>query len=432
MFLCINFLIYSALAFQERKLTKLQDQDSFPGMWFPPTSFSMNKNMTTSGSNLAITDLRSKAADWAANNLQLASSDEQVVISRKYYIIVCGFSDILFSFNDDVSGLHHCYMVKMSNGLEIANSVAQLTLMQNGDWVSNSHSWANTDASKSPLVKRGAGISCADALMSVAKSLKENVDPSTIKATTNGSTTWMDGLSFTTGAVGCQEKLYQTPSELRHVYSLTVPTPSQFLNLMVDKENGQVLGANDWTSHLSFTPNGRLVRRHNLEKRATQKAPTFRVVQLGALDPRTAPTSLVSDPVDFASSPNGWNDGNSQTIGNNVIATENSANEQDIRKIANNGKQAKAQNFNFDFAADDSKQDPAQYVNAAITNAFFLSNRYHDIMNQYGFDEQSGNFQQTNQNGGKDGDPVLALVQDGSGKNNGRQQTIMIHFNIVL
>ena len=43
----------------------------------------------------------------------------------------------------------------------------------------------------------------------------------------------------------------------------------------------------------------------------------------------------------------------------------------------------------------------------------------HDLMYRYGFDEQSGNFQEHNFSGkGKGGDAVVAMAQDGSGTNN--------------
>ena len=49
---------------------------------------------------------------------------------------------------------------------------------------------------------------------------------------------------------------------------------------------------------------------------------------------------------------------------------------------------------------------------AAITNAFYLSNIFHDIAYQYGFDEVSGNFQENNfGNGGAGSDGINANVQ---------------------
>lgn len=43
----------------------------------------------------------------------------------------------------------------------------------------------------------------------------------------------------------------------------------------------------------------------------------------------------------------------------------------------------------------------------------------HDLFYRYGFNEVAGNFQQNNHGkGGREGDPVIANAQDGSGYNN--------------
>lgn len=85
--------------------------------------------------------------------------------------------------------------------------------------------------------------------------------------------------------------------------------------------------------------------------------------------------------------------------------------------------------------------DPATYINASVTelfctlslalskfsSAFSLltpctadtNNGYHDLLYRYGFDEESGNFQEHNfGRGGRGGDAVQANAQDGSGYNN--------------
>ncbi len=54
-----------------------------------------------------------------------------------------------------------------------------------------------------------------------------------------------------------------------------------------------------------------------------------------------------------------------------------------------------------------------------VTHIFYVTNWYHDQLFKLGFDEASGNFQQTNFSGmGLGGDRVLADAQDGSGTNN--------------
>jgi len=60
-----------------------------------------------------------------------------------------------------------------------------------------------------------------------------------------------------------------------------------------------------------------------------------------------------------------------------------------------------------------------QFRRGATTHLFYTTNWYHDQLYQLGFDEASGNFQQTNFSGmGAGNDRILADVQDGSGTNN--------------
>ena len=40
--------------------------------------------------------------------------------------------------------------------------------------------------------------------------------------------------------------------------------------------------------------------------------------------------------------------------------------------------------------------DPSTFVAGAVTNLFYWNNLVHDVMHYYGFDEASGNFQETN------------------------------------
>ncbi len=61
---------------------------------------------------------------------------------------------------------------------------------------------------------------------------------------------------------------------------------------------------------------------------------------------------------------------------------------------------------------------------AALANLFYWTNRYHDILYMFGFDEAAGNFQTANFTGkGVGNDPVRAEAQDGSGTNNANFST---------
>jgi extracellular elastinolytic metalloproteinase len=381
-----------------RKEYKREIADSLPLFWAPDASFTtMKVDSFADTREFAGQELREKALRWAKQNFALAEGDEIVIKNESL---------------DEKTKLYHASMVKRSQGLEIVNSIAQITYNVKGQLISHGESWVDTSNSVN-LVKRGEGISCEQGLEKIANSLKVPANMDSWVKTPSDNLIKISNVSFTIDDVQCTEKMYQTKSGLTHVLDITVPTLEQYLNVMVDKASGKILGAADWGSNFSITNSGRL------EKRQAGTNFKYRALQLGALDPRTVKPSLIENPADLNASPQGWHNGNSETSGNNVLATENREAATNIRAVANNGKLAKSDNFDFDFEFDDTKDDPSQYTTASIVNVFFVSNRFHDIMYGYGFDEASGNFQLDNfQKGGRGGDPVIAITQDGSGKNN--------------
>ena len=112
------------------------------------------------------------------------------------------------------------------------------------------------------------------------------------------------------------------------------------------------------------------------------------------------------DPEDLTASPFGWHDTNGSpgaednlSRGNNVDAHKGG--------IRADGGGA----LDFSFVANFANS-PVTFVDAAITNNFYLTNVLHDILYLYGFDEPAGNFQVNNYgNGGAGNDEVDALVQ---------------------
>ena len=135
------------------------------------------------------------------------------------------------------------------------------------------------------------------------------------------------------------------------------------------------------------------------------------------------PRSVVTNPADAVASPFGWHDTNgtagaeyTTTRGNNVHAF---VGPEDAPEYSPNGGASLQFNFPYDInKTTDENRD------AAITNLFYLNNILHDVTQQYGFNEQSGNFQESNYSGqGLGGDAVLAQAQDVDGVNNATFQT---------
>ncbi len=109
------------------------------------------------------------------------------------------------------------------------------------------------------------------------------------------------------------------------------------------------------------------------------------------------------------------------TRGNNVCAQEDRNSDNSACGLAAQPDGGGDLDFQFSF---DPEAQPFDYRDAAVANLFYMNNVLHDLLYQYGFDEEAGNFQENNYgNGGIEGDSVDADAQDGSGTNNANFST---------
>jgi hypothetical protein len=175
----------------------------------------------------------------------------------------------------------------------------------------------------------------------------------------------------------------------------------QYQVALVDGQDGTLLGSYSLVN--TFT--GR-VFNVNAQPTATQSTDTRTVV------------SFDGDP---AASPLGWVGAARNTVGNNAVAAtdldgNNTVGTNETQPVADANN-----SFDFPYSATTNAQNSKP---AAVANAFFLVNDYHDRTYRLGFTEASGNFQ-TNNNGkgGAANDPVNVDAQDGSGTNNANFST---------
>ncbi|KJA20476.1 hypothetical protein HYPSUDRAFT_203789 [Hypholoma sublateritium FD-334 SS-4] len=128
---------------------------------------------------------------------------------------------------------------------------------------------------------------------------------------------------------------------------------------------------------------------------------------------------VLTDPADKKASPSiidwpGWHSvsttSTTTTEGNNVLSYKGDTSSTTSQSSAT---------LNFNYAMDATKTDPADNVDAARVNAFYIANTVHDFLYRYGFTEEAFNFQQYNFNrGGEEGDRVLLSVQHSGLTNN--------------
>jgi hypothetical protein len=122
-----------------------------------------------------------------------------------------------------------------------------------------------------------------------------------------------------------------------------------------------------------------------------------------------------------AASPQGWVGAARNTVGNNAVACtdldrNNACGTNEVQPVANGSN-----SFDFPFSPT---QNASNFKDAAVANAFFLVNDYHDRTYLLGFTEAAGNFQTSNfGKGGAQNDPVNVDAQDASGTNNANFST---------
>lgn len=159
---------------------------------------------------------------------------------------------------------------------------------------------------------------------------------------------------------------------------------------------------------------------------------SYNVFALPLESPTFGSRSLVNNPWNLTSSPEGWHSNGTThytiTRGNNVYAYDDKDNNESTFGTSPDG--GATRNFNFTYDAN-----ALTYNNlpAATTNLFYISNMVHDIFYKFGFTESARNFQSNNfGNGGLDDDEVFAQSQDGGGFNNANFATYMDNYNPIM
>lgn len=268
--------------------------------------------------------------------------------------------DIEFK-NSFVGGsVTHAFLKQKINGVEVANAVANVALNSDNKIVTFGSNFVKPESvsSTTPKLSAEEAISAAE---------------SKLGAIHNGFPTGLELLAKDDGSV-----------VLTHVVQVE---NEHWLEAFVDAQTGEIVSVTDFTADSQFL-----------------------VVPINKQDP-TSGQVLISDPEDTAASPDGWNTGSTGTSGNNVIAFKSS--QTAITQESGTGLV-----FNY---PDDDTLSPTSGTNldAARTNAFYVSNTVHDITYRYGFTESAFNFQNDNfGNGGVGNDRVTISVQDSSGTNN--------------
>jgi hypothetical protein len=243
------------------------------------------------------------------------------------------------------------------------------------------------------------GLSPADAAAAAARNFGVPVSLAQVSAEGLKTTFASDNLS---DPLTVEQQIYQVSADdSRYAYKIQLAwldsnKEQQYWLSLVDAADGSELFRYNLVN--SFTCR---VFNVNAQPTATQSADTRTVV------------SCDGSP---ALSPNGWVGAARNTVGNNAEAAtdldaNNAVGANEVRPVAN-----ASDSFDFPYSG---AQSASNFRPAAVTNAFFLVNDYHDRTYALGFTEASRNFQTNNfGKGGAQNDPVNVDAQDGSGTNN--------------
>ncbi len=422
----------------------------------------MNKTLTLHALCTFMLLLLSTASLIAQSHLQ--SALKHIEQNRSHYnLTTADLADYVVTdqYTSKKSGVTHIYLKQRHQGIEVEDAFININLDKEGNVLNMGNSFVPNLRSK--IKGSSASLSPVQAAEAAARALKlkpvKNIRVKEVKQGRRSPAARETEL--TDGGIS----LHPIPAKLVYhrdekgnvvlawkveIYSLDA---QNYWSTLIDAASGKALKTEDlvvhdhWSApnetdaHFSgsktasskvsakqpliqqgFVPLSLEYMAQSASVQATASTGTYRVYDVPFETPNHGDRSLVSGKESAVASPLGWhNDGLlSYTItkGNNVFAYED-------RLGANAGTSPDGgAGLVFDFPLDLTKQ-PDTYVKAATTNLFYWNNLIHDVFYNYGFDEESGNFQNTNFSGaGAGGDAVMAEAQDGGGTNNANFLTL--------
>ncbi len=338
------------------------------------------------------------------------------------------------SFSESMN-LTNVYVSQLLNGKEIVGTTSSLGI-KNGQVVHAAMSFKkNSNARAQGNV---ASIDPVEAITTAAASLGLPIDRTLLRVAQQEDGSWYyRNESLSQQDIPVTLKYIEIEQRLLLSYEIGIYTPdgAHYYETYIDAAANTFLKQNDLVISCSFDTNHDasshgLLKPYSFEKEAASKAQNlfvdnaqYRVFALPAESPNhvNGNSTLVINPANPVASPFGWHDTDgvagpefSITRGNNVYAQD------DLDGLGSTFGAAPDGGNLLVFDIPQQLAVPAiQNLPGATVNLFYMNNIMHDVWYQYGFNEQSGNFQQNNYaNGGRENDFVIADAQDGSGFNN--------------
>ncbi|KAG4438422.1 hypothetical protein IFR05_006075 [Cadophora sp. M221] len=300
------------------------------------------------------------------------------------------------------NGIAHVNFKQTAHGLDIDNADFNVNVAADGTVFSYGNSfYTGAIPAESPLVKRDDQIDAVAALQGVTSILALPISAADAVAVPEEAIEHfvIEGSTGTLSEPKAKLVYFQNDdSTLTLTWRVETDIKQNWLLSYVDAVTGkEILGVADYVSDASYT-----------------------VYPWTVNDPSKGSRSVETNPQDSVASEFGFQSIGSTsytvTRGNNGIAQANwegdSAYLNDYRPDGGAGA-------NFNYGLDLAATDPKTYANASVTQLFYTSNMYHDLLYTLGFNEAAGNFE-TNNNGqgGVGNDAVILNAQDASATNN--------------
>jgi hypothetical protein len=330
------------------------------------------------------------------------------------------------------NGLTHVYLQQLHRGIEVHNGISNVNVDAGGAVLSAGSRFfpniASAAGSQSAVKDALEAVAAAAGLLSLTPT-----GPFEVLSSEDGPAEEVTISSAGIARKPIAAKLVWVPvgASIRLAWSLEIEEieGDHWWDVFMDAETGALLAQNDLIIHDSIDAIANILKRHGRKKDGdfrprfpTTDGAGYRVFPLPFESPSETGRRFVTRAADPAASPFGWHDTNgiagpefTRTQGNNVHAYA----DRDNNNIADPGSDPDGgANLKFDFPLDLTVR-PLDSQPAMVTNLFYWNNLMHDVTYGYGFDEASGNFQQTNYTAaGIGNDYVRAEAQDGSGRNN--------------
>lgn len=370
---------------------------------------------------------------WASSNAQVNNLQLTQLLKK------AGFNNlkpeeisINSSNTDKKTGITHIYFKQLVNGVEVFNSQSSVHIDRNGNLVKQNIAVKSTN-----LVTNNKKIDANSAFgiaLSSASIVKKSLNK--INLTDNISFKIEDNVLSSEPILG-KQIYYEKNGTITAAWQVDVlnDETSDWYNIIIDANTGLIIEKNNYTTKCSAEniTSSKLNKPYFFQfddNESVGKAAnngTYKVFPIPMESPARGDRKIVSNVNDLQASKYGWHDtdgveGHEFTItrGNNVWAKEDTlASNSTTSGYSPNG----GNDLVFDFPYD-IDNGPRANLNASITNLFYMNNILHDIMYNYGFDEESGNFQSKNYSSlGRGNDYVFGDAQDGSGTNNANFST---------